>query len=166
MEQVDDFERWYHDLYPRLHTAIRIAAGSSDEADEVVAEAFARAAARWRRVRRMANPDGWTYTVGLNLLRRRNARRSRERELVAVSAAAPPTPRSSEDRATDRFTELVAPLPERMREVVVLRHVADLTEPMIAEVLGISRGTVSSTLRDAHRRLAEQLTAEPGEELR
>ena len=114
----------------------------------------------------MSNPDGWTYTVALNLLRRRGARRSRERQLVAVAAAASPAPSATEDRATARFTELVAPLPERMREVVVLRHVADLTEPMIAEVLGISRGTVSSTLRDAHRRLAAQLTAEPGEELR
>ena len=72
---------------------------------------------------------------------------------------------SHDASATERFTELVAPLPERMREVVVLRHVADLTEPMIADVLGISRGTVSSTLRDAHARLAERLAAQERQEL-
>jgi RNA polymerase sigma factor (sigma-70 family) len=55
---------------------------------------------------------------------------------------------------------LVAPLPARTREVLVLRHVADLTEPAIAAALGISRGTVSSTLRDGHRRIAQRLEAE------
>jgi DNA-directed RNA polymerase specialized sigma24 family protein len=41
-----------------------------------------------------------------------------------------------------------------MREVVVFRHVGDLTEQQIADVLRISRGTVSSTLRDAYSRIA------------
>ena len=162
MDAVSDFDEWYLALYPRLHTSIRIACGSVDEADEVVAEAIARASARWDRVRAMDNPDGWTYTVALNLVRRRARRRSRERELAVVAAGAATA--STDQSATLRFTELVAPLPDRMRQVVVLRHVADLTEPMIAEVLGISRGTVSSTLRDAHARLAEQLTAETQEE--
>ncbi len=164
MEPPSDFEQWYLGLHPRLHTSIRIASGSDDEADEVVAEAFARASSRWSRVRQMSNPDGWTYTVALNLLRRRGRRRTREREL-AVVAGTGPAPEPTDEGATVRFTELVAPLPERMREVVVLRHVADLTEPMIAEVLGISRGTVSSTLRDAHARLAERLTAQERQEL-
>jgi DNA-directed RNA polymerase specialized sigma24 family protein len=38
-----------------------------------------------------------------------------------------------------------------------LRHVAELPEREIAEVLGISRGTVSSTLHDAHQRLGRLL---------
>ncbi len=163
MDRVTDFDEWYRALFPRLHTSIRVACGSVDEADEVVAEAVARASARWDRVRAMDNPDGWAYTVALNLVRRRARRRSRERELVAVTAGGPPV--TAAQGATLRFTELVAPLPERMRQVVVLRHVADLTEPAIAEVLGISRGTVSSTLRDAHSRLAEQLRTDEREDL-
>ena len=113
-------------------------------------------------MRTRANPDGWTYTVAMNLVRRRARRRSRERELVAVTPAGGSD--STDQSATLRFTELVAPLPERMRQVVVLRHVADLTEPMIAEVLGITRGTVSSTLRDAHARLAEAFETDANEE--
>jgi RNA polymerase sigma-70 factor (ECF subfamily) len=162
MDTSVDFEQWYRGLDPRLHTTIRIACGSADEADEVVAEAFARASARWTRVRRMPNPDGWTYTVAVNLVRRRGRRRTRERQLALVAGTS--TPVSIDTGATLRFTELVAPLPDRMREIVVLRHVADLTEPMIAEVLGISRGTVSSTLRDAHARLADRLRSDEREE--
>ncbi|MCP3991151.1 MAG: SigE family RNA polymerase sigma factor, partial [Actinomycetia bacterium] len=36
---------------------------------------------------------------------------------------------------------------------VVLRHIAGLTERAIGDVLGITRGTVSSTFRDAYRSL-------------
>jgi DNA-directed RNA polymerase specialized sigma24 family protein len=46
---------------------------------------------------------------------------------------------------------------------VVLRYVADLTEAQIATAMGVSRSTVSSTLRDAHRALAERL-GEPQEQ--
>jgi hypothetical protein len=42
-----------------------------------------------------------------------------------------------------------------------LRHVADLREAEIADSLGISRSTVSTTLRDAHNRLGRLLDAAP-----
>jgi DNA-directed RNA polymerase specialized sigma24 family protein len=51
-------------------------------------------------------------------------------------------------------------LTERQRTVVALRYVADLKERDIAEVLGISRSTVSTTLRDAHARLAGVLATD------
>ena len=57
----------------------------------------------------------------------------------------------------------------RQRQVVVLRFVADLPEADIADVLGISRGTVSSTLADAKANLRVALTdraetADPADE--
>jgi DNA-directed RNA polymerase specialized sigma24 family protein len=47
---------------------------------------------------------------------------------------------------------------------VVLRHIGDLREAEIADALGISRSTVSSTLRDAHRRLGDLLDDDTKEE--
>ena len=46
-------------------------------------------------------------------------------------------------------------LPDRQRMAVVLRYLADLTEPDIATIMGVSRGTVASTLADARRSLAD-----------
>jgi RNA polymerase sigma-70 factor (ECF subfamily) len=49
--------------------------------------------------------------------------------------------------------DVVAGLPDRQRQAVVLRHVGQLREEEIAQAMGISRGTVSSTLRAAYKSL-------------
>ena len=153
-EDHDQFDDWYRVLRPRVVATLAAACGSFDDATDATDEAFATALERWDRVRVMDNPDGWTYRVALNLTRKRVGRRSRERELLVRPGddGAP-----HDDLGSAFLEDLVSGLPPRMREVIVLRHVADLTEPAIASALGISRGTVSSTLRDAHERLARQL---------
>ena len=50
----------------------------------------------------------------------------------------------AEDRR--RVLQALATLPYRQREAIVLRFYGRLTEPEIAEAMGISRGTVKSTL--------------------
>ena len=55
---------------------------------------------------------------------------------------------------------LVADLPARQREAVLLRHVGELTEQEIAEAMGVARGTVSSTLRSAYKRLNAEIHAD------
>jgi RNA polymerase sigma factor (sigma-70 family) len=151
-----EFEGWYRELYPQLVTTLAVSLGSRDEAAEVAGDAFASAFERWDRVGRMENASGWTYRVAMNGAKRRGRRRNAER--VSAVHLAPTGTVGGENMAELRA--LLAPLPERMRQVVALRHVADLTEPAIAEVLGISRGTVSSTLRDAYPRLATLIESE------
>ncbi|MDP9334495.1 MAG: sigma-70 region 4 domain-containing protein, partial [Actinomycetota bacterium] len=56
--------------------------------------------------------------------------------------------------------ELVRELPPRQRTAVVLRYVADLDERHIAEVMGVTRGTVASTLAAARRALGVALEAD------
>jgi RNA polymerase sigma factor (sigma-70 family) len=51
----------------------------------------------------------------------------------------------------------VGALPERQRTTVFLRHYADLDYEQIADVLGITRGTVAATLHQAHEKLREVL---------
>ena len=50
-------------------------------------------------------------------------------------------------------------LPPRKRLVVFLRYFADLSYAEIAEVCGISEGTVSATLSQARETLFEELSA-------
>ena len=156
---MEGFEEWYRETYPGVVTTLSVVLASDDDAADATAEAFIKAFQRWDRVRDMERPDGWVYRVALNAARRHGRRRTSE---AARSGEVPPPPNrtSAAAEAVVEFVELLAGLPVRMRQVVALRHVADLTEPMIAEVLDISRSTVSSTLRDAYRRIESVLAAE------
>ena len=156
-EAVVEFEAWYRALHPRLLASLILIAGNGETARDATDEAFTRAYQHWSRVRRMDSPDAWTFTVARNVVRRRGRRARQERTLMRAAAArvdaAIPAP-------AGEAWALVAALPERQRTAVVLRHVADLTEPDIARVMHITRGTVSTTLADAYRSLRAQLTEE------
>jgi len=147
-----EFEDWYREVSPRVVTTLELALGSADDAAEATAEAFLKAYQRWDRVQTMERPDGWVYRVALNAGRRHGRKRISEATTVGEGSS-PPSRTSAATEALIEFDEMVEGLPARMRQIVVLRHVADLTEPMIADVLRISRSTVSSTLRDAYRRM-------------
>ena len=54
----------------------------------------------------------------------------------------------------------VARLPRRQREVLALKYYLDLGEDEVAAILGVSRGTVSSTAVRALTALAGQFTEE------
>jgi RNA polymerase sigma-70 factor (ECF subfamily) len=100
----------------------------------------------------MESPTGWTYKVALNAARRHERRRALERRLLARRR-----PETTLPAPAGEAWAAVRDLPRQQRNVVVLRYVGDLTQAQIAEVMGISRSTVASTLEDAHRRLGRLL---------
>lgn len=121
-------------------------------AQEAVDEAFVRAYDRWSKVRSLDSPAGWTYRVALNLVRRHSRRANR--------VFGPSNFQTEESVFPSTFHEIwqmVNGLSRRQREVVVLRYIGDLTEGQVAAVLGVTRGTVSQTLRAAHERLGEMM---------
>ena len=102
MDVVDDdaaFAAWYRNEHPRLLAAMAIVTGDLHVAQDVTAEAFARALAAWNRVSSMDSPTGWTYRVALNLARRRARRAALEQRAAAPDAAAR---RRASARARDR----------------------------------------------------------------
>jgi len=152
-----DFEDWYRLEHPRVANGLYLICGSVDNAREATDEAFARAAARWVRVRRMDSPTGWTFRVGMNLLRR-EARRGR-REAAALERLPKPAALPVELPDAELWAA-VRELPDRQRQVVVLRFVGDLAEAEIGNVLGIKRGTVASNLSRALDALTSKVQQE------
>ena len=71
------------------------------------------------------------------------------------------TIRPVEDTALDDslldLRRAVAALPTRMRAAVCLHYLADLSVADVADALGISAGTVKSSLHDARQRLRVSL---------
>lgn len=151
-----DFEAWYRTEYARLTNSVALVIGDRGLAAEAVAEAFTRALARWNRVGRLDHRSGWVYRTAVNYATRAHRRGSQEQRLLrqeAATAVATVAPVEGDHE----LWQAVGRLPDRMRTIVVLRYVADLTEPAIAATLGVRRGTVATTLRRAHDRLATEL---------
>lgn len=115
-------------------------------AEEVVQESFVAMHGAWDR---LEDPDR-----ALAYLRRSVVNRARSalrhRGVVARHAPKPlPDGASAEQGALlalehREVLDALRTLPERQREVLVLRYYLDLSEGQIADVIGISRGAVKS----------------------
>ena len=156
---LESFNVWYAKEHPRLVATLLLVTGDIHLAADSVDEAFARALERWDRVSSMSSASGWTYKVALHHARRSARRSSMERRLLLRHPV-----RAEVPAPAGEIWMLLAQLPRRQREVVVLRYIADLTEADIGEVLGISRSTVSSSLADAHAQLGHVLDEKPQQE--
>lgn len=158
-----DFTAFYDREAARLVRSVALSVGSPGLAEDVVAEAFARAWSRWPQISRYERPAAWVMRVALNETRSR-ARRQRVERRKAPVIASPDAVAGPQPPATDLW-KAVARLPQRERTLVALRYVADLSQPEIAELLGVPVGTVASGLHRARQRLATALGRPCTEEL-
>jgi RNA polymerase sigma factor (sigma-70 family) len=137
--------------------------GDAGVAEDLVQETFLRIARRWNRVRSMDHPTAYARRILINLVVHDAARRSRQRaelgppgvtgEVADESAAR--ALREIDDMAEFRWA--LAQLPARQRAVLVLRYWADLPAAEVADILGCTAGTVTSTASRAAARLAKAL---------
>jgi RNA polymerase sigma factor (sigma-70 family) len=148
----DDFSAWYAAAWPRVVRAVAVYLGDQADAADIAADASARTLARWDGDDRPVDPTTWTIVVAINLAKRRGRREERGRALTATVTAAKPAP--ADLGATDLDVwAAVAKLPPREREAVALRYGSDLTEPAVAEAMGITPGAVAATLHRARTKL-------------
>jgi len=153
-----EFDDWYREARPRVLAALVVFVGDRQLAADATDEAFARALVHWERVRSAASPIGWVVNVARNVARRTSRRSALERRLLRRPAPPQVTPAPGGE-----IWMSVRRLPDRQREVVVLRYLADLPEAEIAQVLGVSRSAVSSALTDARRSLSAVLREPEGD---
>lgn len=152
-----DFATWYQVHHPGLVRALRVVARDPDTATDAADEAMARCLLHWTRVRTMDSPAGWVYRVALHELRRVARRQRLEQRFLRRQPPVPATP----EPVRDPLWDVVAGLPRRQRTAIALRYLADLPEAEIAQLMGVTRGTVASTLSDARHTLAGNLGRSP-----
>jgi RNA polymerase sigma-70 factor (ECF subfamily) len=138
---------------------------AGDAADDLFQESWIRVSRARDRFDRSRRFSTWLFQIANNLCRDRwrrlDARRraldafGAEARAAGRDAAAPPAPPEGSE-----LSGRLAALPDRLREVIVLRYYHDLGEAEIAELLEIPRGTVKSRLHAALR-AARALFAEP-----
>ena len=155
-----EFEERYTSTFGRLVGQLFLVTGDLHEAEEVVQEAFTRAAGRWHRLREYDLPELWVRRVAINLATDRRRRVRRRLAVLAqldAEAAAVVPPISVDGLAV---AAALATLPRRQRQVVVLHYLLDLPVREVARQLSMPVGTVKSRLARARSALAAQLDVE------
>jgi RNA polymerase sigma-70 factor (ECF subfamily) len=159
----DDFRQLVLRYQKPLLAGIRCRQARLDEAEEAAQEAFVRAFAGLATLK---NPDSffsWLLGIAYRVLleRARGERRDRAglaRLAADTQAAGRPLPEPwSGDAALEAA---LAALPDRYREVILLRFYGDCSCSEVAERLGIPLGTVTKRLSRAYDELRRSLAAQ------
>jgi RNA polymerase sigma-70 factor (ECF subfamily) len=162
----DDFDQFFTAARRRLVGQVFALTGDLHEAEDLTQEAFARAAADWRRVSAYDVPEAWVRRVAFNLAANRRRRLARQaRALVRLGPPRDVPPLGVEELA---MGEALRAVPPRQRAALVLYHVVGLPTSEIAMELGVPAGTVRSWLTRARATLARAIGDGPtvGEEAR
>jgi RNA polymerase sigma-70 factor (ECF subfamily) len=151
--------------YGRVRRLCELLLGDRQEAEEVVQDVFAKVCEVGERPPRAWGP--WLTRVAVNACRdRRRAgwwiRFRLRSERVEDTLLPAPEPNPSEvaisDETRRRIWRAFRSLPERQREVFVLRYIEDCPTDQVASELGLHPGTVKRHLFRAIRRMRDALT--------
>ncbi len=140
------FEALFDESFERCEAAARRIVRDPALAEDLAAEAFARAWARWWWLRRQPAPVGWLVRVTTNL-----ALDAVRRGPAPMGALAHPPTLEETVVLHNALVAALGALPDRQRAAVVLRYLADLPEAEVASAMGVSAGSVKTHL---HRGLA------------
>lgn len=162
---MHDVERLFREYHAMLVRYLTRRLGDRDWAEEVAQETFVRAL----RQDTIMNERSWIFAVANNLVRDDARRVSRQRKHLELMAAEvrdeeqemPAEPReitlemAQETADARRALESLA---ERDRQALLMKE-EGLNYEEIADVLGIEKSSVGTTLSRARRRLAETYEA-------
>lgn len=161
------FEPLVRAYQDRLYSFALRLCGRREDAEEVAQDAFVRAYRALKaypadRIRGLAL-KAWLYRITLNVAR--NRLRGRRRVFVPLEAwdaqddpAGRPDARLESRRRRADLATLVAGLPERYRNAIVLRYVEGLRVDEVASILKQPLGTTKSNLHRAVNALRDAIT--------
>ncbi len=140
-----------------LYRTAYLLAGDHQRAEDVVQAALLKVYLAWPKVVSMSHPAAYARTIMVNQLASWwRVRSSRERPSVTVPEE---TVASFDDRVVEAravWSHVLALAP-RQRAVIVLRYYEDRSEAEIAEILGISAGSVKTHAHHAMATLRRRL---------
>lgn len=168
---ADEALPWLDAVY---RFALRLTAGNSVEADDIVQDTFLRAYRHWHTFERGTSARAWLFTIARNVFLRSRERQARTPEtleseigydVAAVRAGDvlrdigehDPEHRFFASFIDEEVSRAVEQLPPDFREVVVLSDIEGLNYAEIAGVVGVPLGTVKSRLYRGRRLLQRAL---------
>ncbi|HEY2840015.1 MAG TPA: RNA polymerase sigma factor [Pirellulales bacterium] len=157
------FAELYDACADRLHHYLVARLGSVADADDLVQETFVRLARGRHKLSDVDNLVAYVFTVARNETASLMASKLREAASREQRASAAELFEGARGGAGDvsetaeALTRALARLPTEQREIVELKHYAELTLRQIAEITGHPQGTVATRYRTAITQLREWL---------
>ncbi len=153
----DEFERFVETSGRRLLTTAGLLTHERQLAEDLLQVTLMKTWSAWPRI--TTSPEAYARRTMVNTYvswwrRRWNGEESTDEVPESVAAEA------DQERSLDLRAAL-ARLPRRQRAVLVLRYFEDLTERQVAELMGVSVGTVKSQASKALARLGIDPTLAP-----
>jgi len=146
--------------------------GNRDDALDLSQEAFVRAYRNIRHIRPGCRFFPWFYQILKNLcishLRRARLRSTRSLDgddcpVVPVAAdSSTPDVLAGKNEMREKIWRAIYKLDHKHREVIILRHFRNMSYEQIAEAIFCNKGTVTSRLYYARKKLKELLSEEKG----
>ena len=169
------FEEEALELSDQVYRVARHLAGSREEAEDLMQEAYARAFRSWRSFTPGTNLRAWLLRIltNLNIDRGRKKQRTPDTQpleegdyfLYNKLEESSNGPAQDEERVVERLSQddvvsALSAVPHDFRDVVVLVDIGDFTYADAAQILDIPVGTVMSRLHRGRRILKRQLADE------
>jgi RNA polymerase sigma-70 factor (ECF subfamily) len=154
---LEEIERVYRERLPEFRRVAAAMLGDREAARDAVQEGFAIAVRKRKSFRREGPLEAWLWRVVINAVREQARRRVEVLDPEAITSRNG----SHADEPDARVRVALALLPERQRLTLFLHYYADLDYRTIAEMLGVTIGSVGVTLSTAQTRLRELLEEAP-----
>ena len=154
------FQAFFEANHADLSRLAYLITGDTHVADDIAADALVEIWRHWDRVETAENPLAYARGVLANLARNWIRKQRRERLGLLGLRLSPAEHRGADIPAVMDVRAALRSLPLRRRECVVLRYAFDVPEREVAEILGISVGTVKSQASRGAAQLAQFLKAQ------
>ncbi len=168
------FEEEALELSDQVYRVARRLAGSREEAEDLVQQAYERAFRSWRQYTPGTNLRAWLLRILTNLNIDRGRRQQRTPQTTSLDVEAgdyflynklesqlpeenPDEERVLERLSQDSIVEALADVPHDFRDVVVLVDIGEFAYADAAQILDIPIGTVMSRLHRGRRILKKNL---------
>lgn len=168
----DAFNELVRSTYRDIYALAYRLTGNPDDAGDVVQDAYVRAYRAIRRFRGDSSFSTWMYRITSNCASTHLSRRTRQRTeelsddvpIVDLRPEQDPSLRAEAAVLRHHIDRAIRTLPDRLRQVVVLRDLHDLSHSEIAAELGITTSAAKVRLHRARQRLRAvlQRTSELG----
>ena len=156
MRDPATFDAFYSGSVRRVTGQVYAMTGSRAEAEDCVAEAYARAWQRWDKVSGYGDPEAWVRTVAYRV----SVSAWRKAANMRAAHRRHGMPTDTRGLSPD-YVAIIAALrkiPSRQRQAIVLYHLVGLSVDEIAKETGAASGTVKARLSRGRQALAPHLT--------